>query len=308
MRKYSIFVSSTYEDLKAERQVVNSAILRLGSIPIGMEDFPASAIQQLEQIKQLIDECDYFLVISAARYGTIHPGLSKSFTQLELEYAESKGIPILRFVHGNIDSISRKKHEDTSRGEVQLRQFHNHLKASGFNCDAFLSPEDLGMRVSTALTNAFKSNPRPGWLRETARPKDSNQLDGIWQLLPDPSRGTDQLAMVNDGIRRLKTYVGGNYEVIWYAPTTGVVSFSLGGSYSREGQRYIETCIYSSNHSMCPPRYVSPGRLKLSDPYLDWTADNGLNEHWQRIDQFPSYLVSPPNTSTTASPTFGTRM
>jgi Domain of unknown function (DUF4062) len=37
--KYQIFVSSTYEDLKAERAEVIKACLNMGHIPVGMEMF-----------------------------------------------------------------------------------------------------------------------------------------------------------------------------------------------------------------------------------------------------------------------------
>ena len=36
-KKYHIFVSSTYDDLKEERDAVMKAILRLEHIPIGIE-------------------------------------------------------------------------------------------------------------------------------------------------------------------------------------------------------------------------------------------------------------------------------
>ena len=35
-KKYTVFVSSTYEDLKEEREKVFKQILRVGLIPIGM--------------------------------------------------------------------------------------------------------------------------------------------------------------------------------------------------------------------------------------------------------------------------------
>lgn len=41
-RKYQIFVSSTYEDLKKERQEVIHALLELDCIPSGMVLFPAA--------------------------------------------------------------------------------------------------------------------------------------------------------------------------------------------------------------------------------------------------------------------------
>ena len=41
--KYQIFVSSTYEDLKDERNEVIKACLNMGHIPVGMEMFNAAA-------------------------------------------------------------------------------------------------------------------------------------------------------------------------------------------------------------------------------------------------------------------------
>lgn len=40
-KRYQIFISSTYEDLKEERQKVTQAILKLYHFPIGMEMFHA---------------------------------------------------------------------------------------------------------------------------------------------------------------------------------------------------------------------------------------------------------------------------
>ena len=40
-KRFQIFVSSTYEDLKYERVAVFDAIMKMGNIPAGMESFPA---------------------------------------------------------------------------------------------------------------------------------------------------------------------------------------------------------------------------------------------------------------------------
>ncbi|MBE5062712.1 DUF4062 domain-containing protein [Lachnospiraceae bacterium DSM 108991] len=50
-RKYQVFISSTYEDLKTERQAAISCLLDLNCIPVGMEQFPASSLSQWEYIK-----------------------------------------------------------------------------------------------------------------------------------------------------------------------------------------------------------------------------------------------------------------
>ena len=46
-RKYQVFISSTYEDLKTERQAAISCLLDMNCIPVGMEQFPASSLSQL---------------------------------------------------------------------------------------------------------------------------------------------------------------------------------------------------------------------------------------------------------------------
>jgi hypothetical protein len=45
-RRYQVFVSSTYEDLKEERQHVIQALLETKCIPLGMELFPAASMEQ----------------------------------------------------------------------------------------------------------------------------------------------------------------------------------------------------------------------------------------------------------------------
>lgn len=142
-KRYSVFVSSTYDDLRDERLKVYDAILTLHGIPVGMETFSASSADLLSAIKRLIDTCDYFVVISQARYGTIHTTLNKSFTELELDYAEEKGIPVLRFIHKDVGVVLGNLGEDTDKGKKQLEKFHQRLKNAGQNCKFFTSPDEL---------------------------------------------------------------------------------------------------------------------------------------------------------------------
>ena len=53
-KKYQVFVSSTYEDLKEERAAVAQCLLNIGCIPVGMEQFPASNMSQMEYIKKML--------------------------------------------------------------------------------------------------------------------------------------------------------------------------------------------------------------------------------------------------------------
>lgn len=44
-KRYQVFVSSTYEDLREERGAVMQALLGLDCIPTGMESFPAKRLE-----------------------------------------------------------------------------------------------------------------------------------------------------------------------------------------------------------------------------------------------------------------------
>jgi hypothetical protein len=52
------------EDLKEERKEVIQALLELDCIPVGMELFPAADDDQWTLIRELIDDCDYYILIS----------------------------------------------------------------------------------------------------------------------------------------------------------------------------------------------------------------------------------------------------
>jgi nucleoside 2-deoxyribosyltransferase len=111
-KRYQVFVSSTYQDLREERQEVIQALLELDCIPSGMELFPAADEDQWSLIKKVIDDCDYYIVVIAGRYGSIGPD-GKSYTQMEYEYAVQKQIPVMAFLHENPGSISVIKTDQT---------------------------------------------------------------------------------------------------------------------------------------------------------------------------------------------------
>ena len=62
-RRYQVFVSSTFVDLRDERSRVIQTLMELDCIPAGMELFPAMDEEQFEFIKKIIDDCDYYLLI-----------------------------------------------------------------------------------------------------------------------------------------------------------------------------------------------------------------------------------------------------
>src|SRR5436190_9354466 len=103
-KRYQVFVSSTYEDLQAERQEVIHALLELECIPAGMELFPAANQDQWSLIKKVIDDCDYYIVISAGRHGSLDAA-GVGYTELEYRYALETDKPIIGFLHQDPESL-----------------------------------------------------------------------------------------------------------------------------------------------------------------------------------------------------------
>lgn len=97
-KKLQVFISSTYIDLKDERQAAVEAILDAGHIPAGMELFKSGNEDQLKTIKRWIDESDVYLLILGGRYGSLDTENGKSYTHLEYEYAVGKGMPVFAVV------------------------------------------------------------------------------------------------------------------------------------------------------------------------------------------------------------------
>lgn len=162
-RRYSVFISSTYEDLRDERRAVQDAVLSAGDFPVQMESFPASDDDQFEFIKSLIDKCDYYVLILAGRYGT--PAADGvSYTEKEYHYAKSKGIPILVMLHAKPGSIAAEKTEQTDKGKQRLANFVNEV-SSGRLRQTWLTTGDLKHAVRDALDHAKATRQRVGWVR-----------------------------------------------------------------------------------------------------------------------------------------------
>jgi hypothetical protein len=161
-RRYQVFVSSTYEDLREERQEVMQALLELDCIPAGMELFPASDDDQWTLIKRVIDECDYYIVIIGGRYGSLSPkGLS--YTEQEYRYAVETGKPVIAFLHKDPSQIPTGKSESNTESLAKLKDFR--ALAQQKTCKYWVSPSELGSAVSRSLVRLINTHPMPGWIR-----------------------------------------------------------------------------------------------------------------------------------------------
>ena len=159
--KYQIFISSTYIDLKDERDQAIKAVLEMGHFPVGMEMFSAGDEEQWKYIAKRIDESDYYVVIVAHRYGSLAGKIS--FTEKEYDYADKQGIPILGFIIDGSAKWPADKMDKESSQVLALNDFKKKIKKRAHKL--WKSSDDLFGQVGISLGNQIKQKPRIGWIR-----------------------------------------------------------------------------------------------------------------------------------------------
>lgn len=190
-KRYQVFVSSTYTDLKEERQLVTQTLMKMDCIPAGMELFPASDEDQFEFIKRVIDDCDYYLLIIGGRYGSItSEGIS--YTEKEYDYAVQKGLKVVALLHENPEDIPSGKSESIPEAREKLTAFRNKVR-KGRLVDFWTDANGLPGQVALSMINAIKTFPMVGWIRAD-KVTSEDTLRELSQLQRENSELKEQLS------------------------------------------------------------------------------------------------------------------
>ena len=172
-KKYQVFVSSTYEDLQEERKAVMEALLQMNCFPVGMEYFNAADDSQWDVITSLIDECDYYVLIVAGKYGSVDEASGISYTRKEYEYAVKKGVPVISFVHKDISQLPSGKVEQDPDDRKKLDEFKKEISKKLWQ--AWDNKDSLSSAVVLSLNKLIKSKPRTGWVRYVSLSAEANR-------------------------------------------------------------------------------------------------------------------------------------
>lgn len=173
--RYQVFVSSTYRDLHAERQEVIRALLELNCFPAGMELFPAADDDAWTLIKRVIDASDYYVVISAGRYGSAHPDSGVGYTEMEYDYAVETGKPVLAFLHGAPGALPLDASESDFAGREKLEAFRAKMRRKLVR--EWRTAEDLAGSISRSLIQTMAQRPGVGWVRAVGRASHAAELE-----------------------------------------------------------------------------------------------------------------------------------
>lgn len=163
-RRYQVFISSTYLDLKDERRAVQEAILELDCFPAGMELFPASNEDAWTLIKGVIETSDYYLLVVGGKYGSIDEETSLSYTEKEFDFAVSIDKPVMAFLHGDTGSIPASKTELDPDSREKLEAFRDKVQSTK-HIKYWATADDLAGKVSRSFTQMRKQFPAVGWVR-----------------------------------------------------------------------------------------------------------------------------------------------
>jgi len=168
-KKYQVFISSPFPDLNAVREGITWEVLKIGFIPVGMENFSAMAERGWTTIARAITRSDYYVIIVAGLYGTVDAS-GMSWTQREYEFAREQGVPVLAFIRDQ-QHVARHPTEEDAAAE-KLLAFVARLREA-HHVETWTTADDIRARLPIALMKTARDSEggdleRPGWYRGTA--------------------------------------------------------------------------------------------------------------------------------------------
>lgn len=202
-------MSSTYEDLKSDRQAAVSAILKSGHIPAGMELFTSGDKSQMDTIRRWIDESDVYMLILGGRYGSVEPITQVSYTELEYDYALEQGKPLFAVVINEEALEVRVKEYGTSLIEKENpKQLKTFREKALSNISSFFSDEkDIRLCVYESLSDFAANRDLKGWVSSDEVTNSQSLLDEISALRLENDQLRQELANAEKKVNQPKNKV-----------------------------------------------------------------------------------------------------
>ena len=204
-RKLQVFVSSTYINLKEERQAAVQAILTAGHIPAGMELFSAGDQSQMDVIKRWIDESDVFLLILGGRYGSIEAESQKSYTHLEYEYALEKSKALFAVVI--TEKCLEEKIKQHGKDVIETRNSDKLEKFRSLVCSKMVRPwndsKDIKLAILETLSEFSRREELIGWI-------PGNQAVNTGELAKELARLAKENSELREQVNNLSSQLTNN--------------------------------------------------------------------------------------------------
>lgn len=163
-KRFQVFVSSTYLDLREERRAVVETLLEVDAFPAGMELFPATDDDAWTLIESVIADSDYYLLIVGGKYGSVDPDLDVSYTEREYDAAVRLGKPVMAFLHGDPEHLTVERSETDEGRRKKLAAFRDKVKKAK-HVKYWTNADDLAGKVARSWVQFVKRYPAVGWIR-----------------------------------------------------------------------------------------------------------------------------------------------
>jgi tetratricopeptide (TPR) repeat protein len=279
MKTGQVFISHTSDMAVFPRrrsfvQAALDAVARAGMAPVDMRYFAARDGKPADYCRQRVGNCEVYVAVVGFRYGSIVPGETVSYTELEFNTATAAGLPRLVFLLGEPADLPTDL-ADAEPGAVD--GFRQRLCEAGLIVRTFTSDADLELEVFHGLitlpgathedrTGGSQAG-RSGESRESGtfthigQPSQSTPLAVRYSLPPDTTAFTgrdEELDLIADA-------------VIGSEQTGGVVAIPVIGGMPGVGKTALAVHIAHQMRDRFPDRQLfidlhahTPGQAPMS--------------------------------------------
>lgn len=240
MRTGQVFLSHTSDmaQFPVDRPFVQAAldaVGRAGMAPVDMRYFAARDGRPSDYCRQRVRECEIFVAVLGFRYGSLVPGETVSYTELEFQAATVVGVPRLVFLLEETACLPGMADADRS----PVAEFRERLRDAGLVARAFTSADGLELEVFHALSELANDRTAPRIWNVPNRNADFTGRGAILEKLHDELAGGRKAAVLARALYGLggvgKTQVAleyahryqAGYDLIWWIPAEQPQAISL---------------------------------------------------------------------------------
>lgn len=149
-------------------------------------------MSQMEYIKKMLDDCDYYILIIGGRYGSLDDD-GIGYTEKEYNYAIQKSIPVMAFVNAHPEKLPNEKCEQTDAGREKFKAFRNRVWKNKKLVKGYENIGDLKTYVVDAINAAIRECPGIGWVRGDSIPEmDEQTFDKMFEKKLAEHTATDE--------------------------------------------------------------------------------------------------------------------
>ena len=212
-RKYHVYISTANGDMKSERLEISKIVTELGAVPVSMDGFDISLDDDRRIIRKIIEECDYFINITAFKGGEV---INNSFAmEIEYTWAAKARIPVLAMIVSDKARWKESKKEKDPALVKAINDFKAKLK--NHNHDEWSNSADLRHKALALISREMNLKPRRGWVPSTEAidPSVANELARLVRendVLKSRIKmeGTDIVKRIREQIKQALKVMSGN--------------------------------------------------------------------------------------------------